>query len=115
MTPPASELSEDDKRIWIQLWNTVHNDHYACYYEDLTAESLVGRWRLVDTLTKFATALTASGSSVAAWALWATSKTGSITWAILSGLAALIALVHTSFSISDRMKDDTLIFATFVQ
>ena len=111
----SSELSEDDLRIWDELWTSVHNDHYGCYYEELVAEYLVSRWRLLDTVTKFLTALTASGSTVAAWSVWTNSSGGGASWAILSGVAAIIALIHMSLSVSDRIKEDTLIFSTFQQ
>jgi hypothetical protein len=119
--PPASSkedtqkpLSEDDIRVWNELWATAHSDHYACCYEEATAEFLVSRWRLLDTISKFLTALTASGSTVAAWTVWA-SQSGQMGWAMLSGTAALLALIHMSLGISDRIKEDTLIFSTFQQ
>src|SRR2546430_844104 len=111
----STELSEDDLRIWDELWTSVHNDHYGCYYEELLAEYLVSRWRFFDTITKFLTALTASGSTVAAWSVWTNSSTTAAAWAILSGVAAVIALIHMSLAVSDRIKEDTLIFATFQQ
>ncbi len=119
--PPAensaekSELSADDLRIWSELWTLVYNDHYACYYEEAVADHLVARWRLFVTVAKFLTTLTASGSAVAAWSIWASSNSGQSSWAIISGLAAIIALVHMSLGISDRIKEDTLIYATFQQ
>ena len=113
--PKKSELTQDDLRIWDELWATVHSDHYACYYEECVAEFLVSRWRLLDTITKFVTALTASGSAVAGWAIWSDPTLGKAVWAILSGLAAITALVHMSLGISDRIKEDTLIFSTFQQ
>lgn len=114
-TDVKSELTADDLRIWAELWAAIHTDHYACYYEEAVADYLVSRWRLLDTITKFLTALTASGSSVAAWAVWTSSTTGHASWAIMSGVAAVIALIHMSLGISDRIKEDTLIFSTFQQ
>ena len=114
-TEVKSELSTDDLRIWAELWAAVHTDHYACYYEEAVAEHLVSRWRLLDTITKFLTALTASGSTVAAWSVWTSPTGGHASWAILSGLAAVISLVHMSLGISDRIKEDTLIFSIFQQ
>jgi hypothetical protein len=111
----GSDLSPDDLRIWEELWSSGHTDHYACTYEEAVAEFLVSRWRLLDTVSKFLTAFTASGSSIAAWAIWASSTNGAIGWAVISGVAAVIALIHLSFGISDRIKEDTLIFATFQQ
>jgi len=110
-----SELSADDLRIWDELWTSVHTDHYACCYEEAVADYLVSRWRLLDTITKFLTALTTSGSTVAAWSVWSSTTTGNASWAIMSGVAAVIALVHMSLGISDRIKEDTLIFSTFLQ
>jgi hypothetical protein len=111
----GSELSDDDVAIWDELWATVYTDHYACLYQEATAEFLVSRWRLLDTVGRFLTAATASGSSVAAWAIWASSGKGEASWAIIAGLAAVFALIHMSLGISDRIKEDTLIFSTFQQ
>src|SRR6267142_2609978 len=110
----SSELSQDDVRVWNELWVSAYNDHYACVYEESVAEFLVARWRLVDTVAKFCTALTTGGSTVAAWAFWNTSV-GHRVWAIVSGVAAVIALVHMSLGITERIKEDTLIYATFQQ
>jgi hypothetical protein len=111
----VSELSADDLRKWAELWGFVNSDHYACFYEESVAEFLVSRWRLLDTVTKFLTAVAASGSTVAAWAVWSSSDSGKKTWAITSGLTAILALLHMSLGISDRIKEDTLIFSTFQQ
>jgi len=40
---------------------------------------------------------------------------GQASSAILSGVAAVISLVHMSLGISDRIKEDTLIFSIFQQ
>lgn len=115
MPSHSEEFGPEDQPIWDELWTSAHRDHYACFYEELTSEFLVGRWRSIDTLSKFLTAATASGSAVAAWTFWAKSETGAAIWATMSGIAALLTLVHTSLGISDRIKEDTLIFATFQQ
>src|SRR5437899_12688920 len=91
-TEVKSELSTDDLRIWAELWAAVHTDHYACYYEEAVAEHLVSRWRLLDTLTKFLTALTASGSPVDAFPLWSSSTGGQVTRAIMTRVTAVISL-----------------------
>jgi len=111
---PATGLSQDDLRVWNELWAQVHSDHYFCVYEEAVAEFLVARWRLVDTISKFLTALTASGSTVAAWAIWK-GAAGQGAWAILAGISAMFALVHMSLGISDGIKEDTLIYSTFQQ
>jgi hypothetical protein len=115
VTDEKSELSADDIRKWRELWVFVNADHYACFYEEAVADYLVSRWRLLDTLSKFLTAFSASGSTVAAWAVWSSSDSGKAAWAVASGLTAIIALVHMSLGISDRIKEDTLIFSTFQQ
>ena len=111
----AGELSPDDVRKWEELWGFVNSDHYACFYEEAVAEFLVSRWRLVDTIFKFLMSASASGSTIAGWAIWSGSNVGKTAWTIASGLTALIALIHTSLGISDRIREDTLIFATFQQ
>jgi hypothetical protein len=111
---PSTGLSDDDLRVWNELWTSVHNDHYACFYEEAVAEFLVARWRLVDTVTKFSTTLTASGSTIAAWVIWK-GATGQGIWVVLAGTAAIMALIHQTLGISDRIKEDTLIYSTFQQ
>ena len=115
MSAAPEPIDDADKVVWAELWSSAHNYHYACFYEEMTANFLVGRWRLVDTVSKFLTTLTASGSAVAAWAVWADASFGAMIWAIVSGVAALLALVHTSLGISDRIKEDTLIYSNFQQ
>jgi hypothetical protein len=115
MTEKNDRIDEADIKVWDELWASAHLYHYQCYYEELTAEFLVGRWRLVDTVTKFLTTITASTSAIAAWAVWVSSSFNAIIWAIISGAAALLSILHISLGISDRIKEDTLIYSTFLQ
>ena len=108
-------LGADDIEVWNELWNAAHDVHYRCYFEELCAEFLVSRWRLIDSVSKFLTAATASTSAIAAWTIWLTSTTTEVSWAIISGIAALLALIHSSLGITERIKEDTLVFATFQQ
>ncbi|MCA3060739.1 MAG: hypothetical protein ING69_18115 [Rhodocyclaceae bacterium] len=109
------ELTSDDLQIWADLWTAVHDAHYNCAYEELCSSFLVSRWRKIDTFSKFLTTSTASGSALAAWTIWTSSAEGAGVWAGVSGVAALFAVVHTSLGISERIKDDTLIYSTFQQ
>jgi len=116
MSNDATEtLSASDTEVWGQLWAAAHDVHYKCYFEEACAEFLVSRWRLIDSASKFLTAVTASTSSVAAWSLWSTSASSSMFWAIISGAAALLAIINSSIGVTDRIKEDTLVFSTFQQ
>ncbi|HKS36495.1 MAG TPA: hypothetical protein VJW76_04855, partial [Verrucomicrobiae bacterium] len=115
MSDTTTELDAEDVRVWNELWDTVHSDYYACYYEEQCANYLGSLWRMIDTLTRFLSTLTASGSAVAAWTFWANNQAGATMWVVISGVAAIIALLHTSVGISDRIKEDTLIYSTFQQ
>ena len=72
--------------------------------QECGADALVNRWQRVDELTKVLVALTATGSAVSGWALW---QQGSFraAWAVLAGLTAALAIVHTALGVAARVAD----------
>jgi hypothetical protein len=71
MIPPIdTELSQDDIKVWNEIWKNVYETHYGAFYEELCAEHALKVWRRYDALFKALQLATASGSAVAGWSLW---------------------------------------------
>jgi hypothetical protein len=85
------------------LWNASFDTYFDCMFEEWLAAAMIGRLSAIDDITKVLVAATASGSAIAGWAVW--EHPGSkIIWAICSGVAALLSVVHSSLGISTRIK-----------
>ena len=87
-----------------KLWEGTYITYYDSYYEELVADTIIRRWQTLDEITKVLVALTASGSALSGWALWS-DEGFKIIWVILAGLGAFIAIVHSAFGVSARLKD----------
>ena len=100
-----SDVVNDPSRSTFDvLWQAAFNTYYDCYYNETVADRLVGRWLLVDDLAKLSVAFTASGSALSGWATW--SQPGyKIVWATFAGLAAVVAIVHTTLTVAHRLRD----------
>lgn len=90
-----------DKRD--NLWNAVFEIFYDCYFEEIVSHRLVQRWSIIDDITKWLVALTASGSAVAGWALWNNEGYKEI-WLSISMLAGFLSITHSSLGIQARIK-----------
>lgn len=77
------------------LWRKAFDTCYMTYYYEILSELLVKRWQMVDDTTQIVTAVTASGSLLAGWALWKLDGP-KIAWAVVAGLAAVMAIIHAS-------------------
>ena len=86
------------------LWNASFESYYDSYYEELVADDLINQWQKLDTVTKIIVALTASSSAVSGWALW-TEPHARYFWLIISGISAVLAVVHSTLGVPDHMKD----------
>jgi hypothetical protein len=95
-----------------QLWNAVFETFYDSFYEELIADRIVFRWQVLDEITKVLVALTASGSAIAGWALW-NEPDFKIVWAIIAGIAAILALVHSALLVPSKIKGWTKIQRQF--
>jgi len=97
MVKPADEEAREE------LWRASFDTYYDSLFEEITADSLITRWASVDEITKVLVMLTVSGSAVSGWALW--NQPGyRVFWLVLSGVAALLSVVHTALGIPGRIK-----------
>ncbi|WP_417764945.1 hypothetical protein [Shewanella chilikensis] len=89
-----------------QLWNVSFETYYDSYFEEMVADKLLYRWCLLDDVTKWLVAITASGSAVSGWALWGEVNGGfKISWAVIAGAAALLAITHNALGVQQRIKN----------
>ena len=87
-----------------KLWESAFDTYYASYYQELFADNLVSAWRNIDYITKLLVAFTATGSVATGWVLWKTSF-GQIVWTIIAGVAAIIAIVHSTLGVPAKLND----------
>jgi len=85
------------------LWEVSFETFYDAKYIEVLSERLEGEWLIVDKVVAVLVALTASGSAVAGWALWKDGTPASL-WAVLSGSAALLAIVHSTLGVPATLK-----------
>ena len=86
-----------------KLWEATYKTYYETFYLEIAAQSLIGRWQIVDDMTKVLVALTASGSTVSGWVMWENPNMR-YAWLIIAGLSAVLAIVHSALSVSSRLK-----------
>ncbi|MGL6075705.1 MAG: hypothetical protein ACRC8S_16235 [Fimbriiglobus sp.] len=100
-------MAEDITDLYVQrnlLWRESFRLLYDSYYEQLLAEQLLARWYWVDLISRWLVAVTASGSAIAAWAVWA--KEGfTIVWAIVAALSSLLSISHSVLNVGNRLKE----------
>ena len=94
----AMEIDKRDK-----LWEASYDIFYDCYYEEIVSHWLVQFWSVVDDITKWLVALTASSSAVAGWALWNNAGYKEL-WLMLSMAAGFLSITHSSLGIQSRIK-----------
>lgn len=89
-----------------ELWNLIYKLHYDSYYQELLSGELLNRWQRFDDLTKLIVALTASGSAVAGLVAYlSANKDITWLWPLLSGIAAVFAILHKEMAVSHRLRD----------
>lgn len=76
-----------------ELWKSSWETYYCSYFYEIYIGKAVFRWKLFDLITKIIVAITATGSAVAGWSLWADDSYREI-WVFLAGTAALLSIVH---------------------
>ena len=91
----------DDPRE--KLWQQSYNTYYDVYLEELAADVLIDKWQKLDAVTRVLVVATASGSGVAGWVLW-NSDQFKLVWAVIAGVTALLALVHSTLSVPSILK-----------
>lgn len=87
-----------------KLWELSFNIFYDAYFEEIVADQVQRRWEILDEITKVLVALTASGSAVSGWALWNQPGFRSI-WVTIAAIGALLAIIHASLRVPERVKD----------
>lgn len=72
----------------------------------------MARWLTLDHVTRIASAVTASGSAIAGWALW---KNPELTWLwpVLTGLSAILALVSETLGVKTKLRDSSACMRAF--
>lgn len=85
------------------LWTASFEIFYDCYFEEILADRLVHFWSVVDDVTKWLVAITASGSAVAGWALWNGYGYKEF-WLLISMIASLLSITHGVLGIQSRIK-----------
>lgn len=108
------EMDEElaDPNEWNSLWNCSFESYYDAFFQELCSEFAMQRWRLFDVVNKFLVGATASTSAIAGWTLWEDPIYRDI-WAWVAGGAALLAILNGSINVSERIKEETLIFSGF--
>lgn len=103
-------MSHDPRDI---LWDDAYYLHYEVRYEEMLISNLLSIWTRIDAATKVLVALTTSGSAVAGWTLW--DKEGyRVTWAVLAGTGAILAIVSSSLGVQGRLKEHATARQKFV-
>ena len=87
-----------------QLWQVSFETFYDAYYEEIVADSLINRWQWLDEGAKVLVAVTATGSVISGWALW-NKPYFAYVWGFMSGLAAVLALIHAALGVPGRLKE----------
>jgi hypothetical protein len=87
-----------------ELWRASFESFYDSTYGEAMAKNLIDRWQKVDEITRALVAITASTSAVSGWALWSKPEFhgGRL---VISGIAALLAILHASLGVPGRIKD----------
>lgn len=86
-----------------RLWEVVFEQFYDASFMEMLASRMISFWKWVDDAAKIAIALTTSGSTVAGLAIWNLPQFHWL-WVAISACCALLAIVHSSFSVSDRLR-----------
>ncbi|MBZ5564784.1 MAG: hypothetical protein LAP13_20475, partial [Acidobacteriia bacterium] len=87
-----------------ELWEASFETYYDAFFQEMVADGLINRWLRVDEGTRLLVALTASGSAVSGWALWAEPHLRFM-WAVVAGAAAVLSIGHSTLSVPARLKD----------
>src|SRR4051812_10336718 len=108
--PVGGEMmaSEGYERFSRQVWQ-IRSE--ALYYHRL-AGAVGRRWQVWGTISALLAALTSSTSAIAGWTLWE-QPGAKQAWAVIAGLAALIAIVNGVLEVTRRAKDREALRSSF--
>ena len=86
------------------LWQTALETFYRVAYTESLMTSVLQKWKPVDGIIKTIVTVATIASVMVGWMAWGT-PAGKVTWLVISGSAALLALTHVILKISDRVSD----------
>ena len=86
------------------LWQTALETFYRVAYTESLMTSALQKWRPVDGVVKSTVTITTIASVMVGWMAWGT-PAGKVTWLLIAGCAAFLALLHVILKISDRVTD----------
>lgn len=102
-------MAEDDYQLfWAQAWGS----YYTVYFQELLAERITRRLIGLDRLSLLVEALTAMGSGAVGWALWQDGGHRAA-WAVLAGLASVVAVTRLVYLVSSRVRDAEAVFREY--
>ena len=88
------------------LWNAMLDaEMNVCYWS-----WVANRFAKTDRFLQLLVAATTTGSGIAAWGVWGKYPHA---WGVISGIAAIAALIHAQFYPSDRLKKISELVATW--
>lgn len=89
-----------------QLWDATFETYYNSYYQELLSDVLLIHWQRVDDVAKLLVAIFAGSSAIAGLVNFY-AKTLNIEWAwpVLTGFAALVAIIHKELAVPFRLRD----------
>ena len=94
-------MTKEDRETY---WTLSFETYYTAYYQELASQALVARWERIDVVTALLVAATASGSTLAGWALW--SDAGwKVVWVGIAAVATVASIVHGSLRVPSRLKE----------
>ena len=84
------------------LWQTALETFYRVAYTESLMTSALQMWRPIDGVVKSIVSIASIASVMVGWMAWGT-PTGKVTWLLIAGSAAFLALLHVILKISDRV------------
>jgi hypothetical protein len=88
----------------LSRWEEAFRYYSLAYYYELLASALTRRWDRCGSGISFVIALTSSGSAISGWAVWHQNVVGSIVWAVLVGVAAVLSIIQSRLNVQSHIK-----------
>jgi hypothetical protein len=89
-----------------QLWEATFDTYYNSFYQELLSDELLIRWQRVDDIAKLLVALFAGSSAITGLVnFYASTLNLEWAWPVLTGFAALVAIVHKELAVPFRLRD----------
>jgi hypothetical protein len=105
LTPMADELLD-------YLIKRTARLMYNAYMQEAISDALLDFWSRFEAISAFLIAVTATGSTIAGWAVWQTQR-GIVIWGVFSGTASILALISGTFQIPGRVKTQNELSSAF--